>query len=208
MTRKTFSLAAVTLLVFFATGCGDGPASGSGGNTVDLSGAVPATFEVHPGVEQVTVTGAAPRSPLTLVTAGSRERLVTLYTDDLGQLTVPIVPGEFLVHDVQTQGLLPLEDARPLAAGRYRFVGEGIPGESFSGKIAASAPFDVLGIDDVPDASAYEGQELNSVPSAILGGTVGDFTDEEGYGYLRVRDGTLLSVNVRLPDPALYGRGP
>ena len=208
MTRRSLSLSAVAFVALLAAGCGNGSGGDSGGNSVDLSGAVPATFEVHPGVEQVTVTGAEPRSPLTLIAAGSRERLVTLYTDDLGQLTVQIVPGAFLVHDSQTQGLPPLDDARPLAPGRYRFVGEGVPGEPFTGKVEASEPFEVLGIDDVPDASAYEGQEINAVPSGILGGTVGGFTDEDGYGYLRVRDGTLLSVNARLPDPALYGPGP
>lgn len=31
---------------------------------------------------------------------------------------------------------------------------------------------------------------------------------EPGYGYLEVRDGTLLSVNVALPDPERWGRGP
>ena len=34
------------------------------------------------------------------------------------------------------------------------------------------------------------------------------FTDDDGYGYLQVRDGTTLSVNVRLPDPLVYGAGP
>lgn len=31
---------------------------------------------------------------------------------------------------------------------------------------------------------------------------------DEGYGYLEVRDGTTLGVNVALPDPARFGPGP
>ena len=90
------------------------PASASGGGTVDLSGAVPATFTVTPGVEQLTITGAPARSPLTLADAATLERIITLYTDDLGQLVIQYVGNDYLVFDPQTQGVLPTVDGHAL----------------------------------------------------------------------------------------------
>jgi uncharacterized protein len=52
-----------------------------------------------------------------------------------------------------------------------------------------SEPVTVLSVDDVPPADLYTSQRL-----------------EEGFGYIRTRDGTLLSVSVTLPGPA--DRGP
>ena len=83
------------------------PASAAGGGVVDLTGSVVATFTVTPGVEQMTITGATPRAPLTIAHADTLERIITLYTDDLGQLVVQYVPDSFLVFDPQTQGVLP-----------------------------------------------------------------------------------------------------
>ncbi|MBU6281401.1 CocE/NonD family hydrolase [bacterium] len=202
------SLAAAVLVALLSAGCGSTAEDFRPDSVVDLSGSVPATFEVTPSVEYLTVRGAAPRSPLTLVRAGTLERLVTLYTDDQGQLVIQALPAAYLVHDSQTQGLPPTEGSRPVPPGLYRVVAEGVPGEPFEGKVQATDPFYVLAVGDVPDPSAYEGQNLKSVPNGILGGVVGDFTDDDGFGYLRVRDGTLLSVNVRLPDPRIYGPGP
>jgi predicted acyl esterase len=54
-----------------------------------------------------------------------------------------------------------------------------------------SAPFDVTGVNDAPAASLYTGQSIGA-----------------GYGYLRTRDGTLLSMNVTLPGPADQGPYP
>ena len=184
------------------------PAGADGGGTVDLTGASAATFTVAPGVEQLTVTGAVPREPLTLVDAATLERVVTLYTDDLGQLVFQYVPDDFLVHDPQTQGVIPTVEGSTVAPGAYRVVSEGVPGEPFTGVFEASDPFDVLATNAVPDPALYDGQTLPSVPSSVAGGVQPGFTDEDGYGYLETRDGTLLSVNVRLPDPNLYGPGP
>ncbi|MEM8748606.1 MAG: CocE/NonD family hydrolase, partial [Actinomycetota bacterium] len=50
---------------------------------------------------------------------------------------------------------------------------------------------DVLARDEHPDASFYDGQQVG-----------------EGFGYLETRDGTLLSVNVRLPGPVEDGPYP
>lgn len=204
---ETFrSVAVVTAFAVLTWGCGsDG---GGSNNSVDLTQAMPATFAVTPNVEHLTVTGAAPRSPLTLVHADSLERIVTLYTDALGQLVIQFVPDEFEVHDPQTQGLPSVAGGGTLPSGMYRIVSEGVPGEPFNGDLEATDPFYVPGIDDVPDPSLYDGQVLPAVASRILGGTVEGFTDDDGYGYLQVRDGTRLSVNVRLPDPLIYGAGP
>ena len=184
------------------------PVGAAGGGQVDLTGAVPATFTVAPGTEQFTVTGAAPRSPLTLAEADTLERIVTLYTDDLGQLVFQYVPDRFLVHDSVTQGVLPTVDGTTVRPGSYRVVSEGVPGEPFAGPLEATDPFTVLATGDVPDPALYDGQTLPSVPTSVLGGVQPGYTDEDGYGYLETRDGTLLSVNVRLPDPNFYGPGP
>src|SRR4051812_48170739 len=57
--------------------------------------------------------------------------------------------------------------------------------------LVASKPLDVTAWTDAPPASAYAAQK------------VGD-----GYGYLRTRDGTLLSMTVNLPGPADKGPYP
>ncbi len=177
------------------------PAAAGGGGTVDLTGAVPATFTITPGVEQLTVRGATPRSPLTLVDA-TLERVVTLYTDTLGQLVFQYVPKDFLVFDAVTQGVLPTIEGATVAPGIYRVVSEGVPGQPFAGTLEASAPFQVLAVGDLPDPALYSSQTLPFTSNG--GGAV----DLDGYGYLTTRDGTSLSVNVRLPDPAIYGPGP
>ena len=199
--RSTVALATLAL---FAWGCGgDG---GGANDSVDLSNAIPATFTVTPQVEHLTVTDAAPRSPLTLVDADTLERLVTLYTDEEGQLVFQFLPDAFRVHD-PADGLMPVDSGSSVPPGLYRVVSEGVPGEPFAGDIEASEPFAVLATDDVPDPSLYDRQVLPYVASAVLGGAQGG-TDEDGYGYVEMRDGTTLSVNVRLPDPLLYGPGP
>ncbi len=204
MLRKSVALAA--LFGVFSWGCGSD--DGGSDDQVDLTQAVPATFTAVPGVQQITVTNAAPRSPLTLVDGESLERIVTLYTDDLGQLVVQFLPAEFLVHDPQTQGLPPIESGGQMQPGTYRIVSEGVPGEPFDGIVETTDLLVVQAPEDDPDPAIYEGQVLKAVRSAVLGGTQPGFTDEDGYSYLTVRDGTKLSVNVRLPDPQLYGQGP
>ena len=54
-----------------------------------------------------------------------------------------------------------------------------------------SAPITVLSAHVTPPSSLYTDQQL-----------------EPGYGYLKTRDGTLLSVNVDLPGPADEGPYP
>ncbi|HYD46908.1 MAG TPA: CocE/NonD family hydrolase, partial [Terriglobales bacterium] len=194
------------LLAALLSACGSGDGGSDGGNTVDLSNAVPAFFSVTGNVEHLTVTDAAPRRPLTLVHADSLERIVTLYTDERGQLVFQFLPDAYLVHDPET-GLMPTTAGSTVPPGLYRIVSEGIPGEPFDGPLEASEPFAVLAAEDAPDPALYD-QVLPAVATNILGGVQSGFTDEDGYGYITVRDGTRLSVNVRLPDPVLYGPGP
>jgi predicted acyl esterase len=141
------------------------------------------------------------------VDAATLERIVTIYTDDLGQLVISYVPDSFLVHDPR-DGVMPTTEGSTLQPGDYRVVSEGVPGEPFAGPVEASAPFTVLDIDDVPHSSFYDGQVVPFVPTIITGEVAAGHTDEEGYGYLTMRDGVKLSVNVRLPDPSFYGPGP
>jgi hypothetical protein len=55
----------------------------------------------------------------------------------------------------------------------------------------ATQPFSVLGADARPDQSFYDDQPIG-----------------EGFGYVEMRDGTLLSANVMLPGPAENGPYP
>ncbi|MCC5954143.1 MAG: CocE/NonD family hydrolase [Acidimicrobiia bacterium] len=211
---RTRLVAVLTALALVVTSLGASlvapvaPAGATGGGSVDLTEAIPATFDVAPGVEHLTVTGAQPRSPLTLVDAASLERIVTFFTDDLGQLVYQYVPAEFLVHDAQTDGVLPTIEGSTVVPGTYLVVSEGVPGEAFDGPVEVSEPVNSLAIGDVPDVALYEGQTLSAVPSNAAGGEQPGFQASDGFGYIEMRDGTLLSANIRLPDPTVYGPGP
>ena len=61
-------------------------------------------------------------------------------------------------------------------------------------------------IDDLPEESVYSDQELVGLPVSLLSGPQGDI--EDGYQYIRMRDGVSLSAMIRFPDPVLYGAGP
>jgi len=75
---------------------------------------------------------------------------------------------------------------RDLAPGVYRVVSGGGPDG-----LVASEPIVVTDEASHPDASWYAEQEIGS-----------------GYGYLRTRDGTLLSIEVELPGPPSGGPYP
>lgn len=186
-------LLCASLLAFVAAGCGD---ASNGGDTVAAS------FDVHPGVQQVTVTGAEPKQALTLVDAGGR-RLITLIADLGGNATFANIPAEHIVHETGT-------GAEPLSGrGETLRPGDGyiIRDESKS-PMPTSAPFRVLARDEHPDPELYERQVVNGVPWQIIGGVLPGHSPEEGVNYLEMRDGTLLSAMVRLPDPRFYGDGP
>jgi predicted acyl esterase len=54
----------------------------------------------------------------------------------------------------------------------------------------------------------YEGQSLSGAVLDVFGAPTGGSTLEDGFNYIEMRDGVLLSAMVRFPDPLLYGPGP
>ncbi len=77
-----------------------------------------------------------------------------------------------------------------LGSTLFRDVTAG-PGYVVSVGGTAGEPVTVLGPKDTPPSSLYTDQQLS-----------------DGYGYLKTRDGTLLSINVKLPGPADQGPYP
>ena len=138
---------------------------------------VEATFDVAPGVEIATVTGAEPGHELTLVDADD-QKLLSLVTDDEGQAHFAYVPDEYLSYETGDGGTLPTAAGMQLRPGTYTVWDE------TAEPAAVSEPFEVLARDDVPETSFYEDQEIG-----------------DGFGYVTMRDGVQLSVNVRLPGP-------
>ncbi|MGZ8751546.1 MAG: CocE/NonD family hydrolase [Acidimicrobiia bacterium] len=67
---------------------------------------------------------------------------------------------------------------------------------SYAGATVTSKPVTVTTPEDVPPQSLYTSQTLKTVDSGT------------GYGYLRTRDGTMLSVQVALPGSASGGPYP
>ncbi|NLV55885.1 MAG: CocE/NonD family hydrolase [Acidimicrobiales bacterium] len=176
--RRAAAVATSLALLLGACTGDDGEAGGGSDDTVA------ATFDVRPGVEIATVTGAEPGHDLTLVDAEGT-RLLTLVTDDEGQANFAYVPDEHLTYETGTGGTLPTAEGQPLSPGTYTIRDES------ADPVAESEPFDVMAIDDVPDESFYDEQEVG-----------------EGFGYVTTRDGVTLSVMVRLPGPIEDGPYP
>ena len=211
----TVALAALAALALVAGACssddeagapattvgGTGAPDLAGAAAIELDGAGPADVTVVPGTQEVTVTGAEPGAPVTLVDADD-EPLITLLADDAGQAHTAYVPDEPLTIQTGGENVIPTAAGQSLKPGTYRIaVGEG------EGTTVTDA-FDVTGVDDHPDPSFYEDKELTGVQVNVVGEPVDGGTVEDGFGYIEARDGTLLSAMVRLPDPAVYGEGP
>lgn len=173
-----------------------------GSDDSSFENTVPASFRVTPGVRLVTVTGAEAKQPLTLRDA-SGMRLITLVTDNQGNAVFSAIPEEHIVVETGTGAAPPTGRGFTLRAGD----GYVIRDES-TDPIQASDPFHVMDRDELPDESLYDGQALNGVPWQITGGVLEGHSVEEGVNYLEMRDGTLLSAMVRLPDPRFYGDPP
>jgi len=193
-TRLLRRLLCITVLAAFAAACGDSDSDGTS--------SVPATFTVTPGVRLVTVTGAAPKQPLTLVNASGR-RLITLIADTRGNAYFGPIPDEYLVYETGTGAPPPTGRGGTLPAGD----GYVIRDES-SDPMQVSETFKVLTREDYPPVSLYENQVLNGVPWQITGGVLDGHSVEEGVNYIETRDGTTLSAMIRFPDPRFYGEGP
>lgn len=213
-THRAPTLAPLILIIgLIAAGCGDG-ATGASGPTAPPPTDPPTEpteptppisnepdFEVAPGVQRVTVTGADAGQPLTLVDADG-QRLITLLADDLGQATFAYLAAEHVVVDTTT-GTLPSS-----AGGSSVQPGDGyVVMDEEQDPPEASAPFRVLGRDDHPPQSHYD-QEVNGVPWNVIGGPKDGFEASEGVNYLIMRDGVTLSAMVRTPDESFYGPGP
>ncbi|MCC6216532.1 MAG: CocE/NonD family hydrolase [Polyangiaceae bacterium] len=168
---------------------------------VEQDPTTPARFQVRPGVEIATVSGAQAGQPLTLVDARGEPR-ITLLADSWGQAHFSYLGDELLTLDTSQGIKLPITRGTTLPPGggyTIRDLTQSPP--------EASPPFAVLGVHDAPDTSAYEGQPLGGVHYGFTG--VPSTEDlSEGFGYITVRDGVKLSVMVRFPDPVLWGSGP
>ena len=208
-TRRAISAVLVVVLAAGLVACrppwpSGGGGHGDGGFRSLLRRTEAAPWQVRAGVEQITVTGAAPGEPLTLY-GERRTRLVTLLADAQGQAHFAYVPPEHATlqsgPDLEISGL-DIVNGRVVEPGRYVIVDESALPR------LASAVVTVGGRDDVPDPALYEGQRLTGARLDILGNVAPGSSLEEGFQYLEMRDGVKLSAMVRFPDEAFYGPGP
>src|SRR5690606_3954240 len=175
-----------------------------GGFASLLRGTEEAPWEVRPGVEQITVTGAEPGQPLTLYGPG-RRKLLTLLADEHGQAHFAYVPPR---HTTLQSGPdldfseLDVVGGSVVEPGRYVIIDE-------TAEPRLASPVITVGSrDDLPDPSLYERQELTGARLDVLGNPKPGSSLEDGFQYLEMRDGVLLSAMVRFPDESIYGPGP
>ena len=157
----------------------------------------PDPFNVSPGVETVSVTGAPAGAHMTIVEADGTRR-VTIIADEFGQAHFAYSPNEYMVFESGVGSQIPVDDGATLRPGVYTIVNDDTD--------ETSRPFTVLAVDDVPDASFYRTDPLGGVVIPVIGGPPDDFNP--GFHYLKMRDGAELSAMIRFPDPLLYGPGP
>lgn len=138
---------------------------------------------VEPGVETLTITGATPGAALEVLTAEGRP-VVTVVADERGNAHVAYVPTSHAVLATIDDLVAAVGNGETLAPGDYLIR------DLSSAPPLTLGPVRVLAVEDHPDPSLYD-QDL-----------------PEGFGYLRTRDGILLSAMVRFPDQGLYGPPP
>ena len=176
-------------------------AAGPATATAERRGAVAASWGVHPGVEQVTVTGASPGQPLTLYHDGHRR--LTYRADAYGQVNFAYLPARHAVLQAGPDAAIPeVRGGGVVEPGRY------VIRDDSARPPLTTASFRVLGRDDVPDQSLYARQHLDGARLDVLGNVLPGSSLEDGYHYLEMRDGVTLSAMIRFPDPAFYGNGP
>ncbi|WP_291824839.1 CocE/NonD family hydrolase [Candidatus Microthrix sp.] len=134
---------------------------------------------LSPGVETLTVTGAAAGAAITLLDGDGAERL-TLLADASGQAHFAYVPDTPMTLQSGT-GEVPGGSGGVVEPGTYLIRVAGV----------TSNPVRVLATGEVADPSFYSGQQIGN-----------------GFGYVTTRDGTTLSVMVRLPGPIEDGPYP
>jgi len=140
-------------------------------------------LSIEPGVETLTITGATPGAPLEVVAADDRP-VVTVVADRHGNAHVGFVPSEHAVLASIDDLVDAVGNGETLAPGSY------VVRDHSTAPPTVHDDIRVLAVEDHPEASAYD----QEVP--------------QGFGYLRTRDGTLLSAMVRFPDENLYGPPP
>ena len=160
----------------------------------------PADFDVSPGVETVTVLNATPFTPLTLYNSED-EPIVTLVSDDDGTAHFAYVGAEHVTLDPNNFENFSMADGNVLIPGDGYYIQD-----DTSENLAWSGTFGVLDVNDTPDTSVYEEQTLVGVPTSPISGALED--PENGFQYIEMRDGVLLSAMIRFPDPVLYGEAP
>jgi predicted acyl esterase len=170
---------------------------------VDEAAPLPEGAEVVAGTSELTITGVEP-GELVHVVADDGTVLVTGTADELGQLHTAYVPDEYLQIERSGEKVLPTSDGSPLAPGTYRVAVGPLDGDG----PAVSDEVEVLGKDHVPDPDLYEGQQLTGVETPIIGGYPEGVSGADGFQYLEVRDGTLLSATVKFPDASVFGEPP
>jgi len=153
----------------------------------------PAEFDVAPGTEEVTVTGVKAKQRISLVDE-SGDRLMIIKADKFGQGHFTYLPNTLGEYQSGAKAKLPTVDGYVLKPGK----GYTVRLED-SDPVQVSDAFTVLGRDDHPEPSFYD-------DGAVGLGPKGDET--EAFGYVTMRDGVQLSVNVRLPGPANKGPYP
>ena len=150
-------------------------------------------FEVQPGTEEISVTGAKPKQRLSLVDADGH-RLVVLRADRYGQAHFAYLPTKLSEYQTGAKAKIPAGEGTVVAPGE----GYTVRNED-TDPVQASKPFAVLGRDDHPKDAFYEDQQDEIGPT-------GD--EKEWFGYVTMRDGVQLSVNIRLPGPPDEGPYP
>ena len=206
--RVAAALVAAALLVGTVAGCSDDDGGEGSEDTTRPSGlvatdldvqvdpdqeTVPATFEVRPGTEEVTVTGVKPKQRLSLVDEDGK-RLVVLRADTFGQAHFSYLPDELAEFQTGAKAKLPTDQGYVVPAGK----GYTVRLEDAE-PVQVTEPFQVLGYEDHPDPTWYDDQVGEIGPS-------GEETD--WFGYVTMRDGVQLGVNVRLPGPVSGGPYP
>ncbi|MBS1847881.1 MAG: CocE/NonD family hydrolase [Actinobacteria bacterium] len=138
-------------------------------------------MQITAGVETLTITGATPGTHLRIEDADGVP-VVTQIVDAAGNAHVAYLPPDHRVIEDLDDLVDVVREGHTMRPGDH-FVVDETTGDRHG-------PFGVLGVDDVPEASFYE-QPL-----------------EPGFGYVTMRDGVKLSVNVLTPDENLYGPAP
>ncbi|HEY4378373.1 MAG TPA: CocE/NonD family hydrolase, partial [Acidimicrobiales bacterium] len=192
--------------VLAVTGCSsakDNSSSSSGKGSIDTAGlsrqvdakqkTAPARFTVQPGTEEATVVGAKPKDRLSLVDAQGK-RLVILGADKFGQAHFAYVPTQLAYYQTGANAKVPSVDGGVVKAGS----GYTVRDESTT-PVTVSKQFAVAARDDDPPSSFYD----------KLAGKLGPTGNQtKWYGYVPMRDGVQLSVNIVLPGPADKGPYP